>query len=163
MQNSYVTRFFDEEGPYMRSRWKRDVNESYSADGSDLVEETEAFLAGTYAAHCRRSGLTVPGWAWLNSFAHRDLEELLEIHRCHTDRCRLSGVEWYGEPWLNAQRILGRDILTFVGNDAVLLSLLQRAVLVPLELRFIHSQAVSGLTEYELVESVRAALRRCLP
>jgi hypothetical protein len=146
----------------MKIRWKRDVDTFNSAAGSDLAEETEAFLAGTYATHRVRSGMPVPAWAWLNSFAHRDLEELLEIHRCHTDRCRLSGVEWYEEPWLNAQRIIGRDILNVVGRDAALLSILQRAALVPLELRLIESQTVSGLTEYELVGSVRAALRRCL-
>ena len=66
------------------------------------------------------------------------------------------------EPWINAQHILVKDILTFVGNDAVLLSLLQRSILVPLELSLIRLQSESGLTEYELVESVRAALRKCL-
>ncbi len=146
----------------MRIRWWQGERRSRGSDESGLADEAEAFLCGTYESYCRTRGVNVPRWARLNSFAHRDLVSVRENHRLMTHRASISGVEWQEEAWVHAQRAIGRDILTFVGDDAVLLLLLQRAVLVPLELNLICSQPEGGLTNFELVESVRAALRKCL-
>jgi len=146
----------------MGIKWSRGERGSRGSDGSGLAEEAEAFLCGTYANYCRSRGINVPRWAWLNRFAHGDLKSVRESHRLLTHRAWISDVEWHEEPWVHAQRIIGKDILAFVGDDAVLLRLLQRAVLVPLELKLMRSQLDSGLTNYELVDFVRTALRKCL-
>jgi hypothetical protein len=143
----------------MGMRWRKGAGTPNPGGASGLADEAEAFLAGTYASHLRSRGVTVPGWAWLNDFAHGDLRGLCEVHRLLTARIPASGTELHEEPWVNAQRLLGRDIPGIVGNDAQLLSRLQDAILVPLELELMSSEAENGLTEYELVQSVRAALR----
>jgi hypothetical protein len=143
----------------MRIRWRREPSTSAVTAGCALVEETEAFLSGTYASCLRSRGKKVSGWARLNSFAHGDLEQLLEVHRLLTSRFPVVGMDCHQQAWVNANRILARDILRIVGRDDELLSILQRAILVPLELQLIRLEAERGLTEYELVDSVRVALR----
>ncbi len=147
----------------MRIGWRKVVSTATSTGASVLIGETEAFLSGTYSGALRSRGLRVPKWAWLNSFAHGDLRDLHELHRLLINRVPVSGLDLHEEPWVNAQCHLGRAILGIVGDDSVLLSLLQRAILVPLELELIRLEEERGLTEYELVESVRAALRSCIP
>jgi hypothetical protein len=143
----------------MRIRWRREPSTSAVTAGCALVEEAEAFLSGTYASCLRSHGKRVSGWARLNSFAHGDLGQLLEVHRLLTSRFPVAGMDCHRLAWVNAHRILARDIVRIVGRDDELLSSLQRAILVPLELQLIRLEAERGLTEFELVDSVRVALR----
>jgi hypothetical protein len=146
----------------MRIRWRKAVSTATSTGASVLIGETEAFLSGEYASLLRSRGLRVPKWAWLNSFAHGNLRDLHELHRLLITRVPASGLDVHEEPWVNAQCHLGKAILGVVGDDPALLSLLQRAILVPLELELIRFEEERGLTEYELVQSVRTALRSCI-
>ena len=64
--------------------------------------------------------------------------------------------------WESAQRVLASELLDLTDNDPVLLSRLQRRVLVPLELQMMRTEADRGLGAFELVQSFRAALRSSL-
>jgi hypothetical protein len=129
------------------------------AVNSRLIADTEAFLSGDYADHLRRCSAVVPGWARLNSFAHGDLERLRQVERAFTAPRSAAVADWIEETWRTAQQVLANELLELVDNDPEMLSRLQHTVLVPLELQLMHTEAESGLTAFELVQSTRAALR----
>lgn len=133
-----------------------------SAAGPLLVAETEAFLSGDYARYLRSRRHGVPGWAWLNSFAHGQLPSLLETQRSPHALTSVSRSRGTDRAWLQAQSILGRDLLKIVQDDPQRLVLVQQSTLVPLELRLMEREATGGLTAYELVQATRDALRPSL-
>jgi hypothetical protein len=138
---------------------RRSAASVLSADGSLLVAETEAFLSGEYATYLRSRRHGVPGWAWLNSFAHGQLPNLLETQRPPHSLTSVARSRGEDRAWLQAQSILGRDLLKIVQDDPQRLVLVQQSTLVPLELRLMKREATDGLTAYELVQATRAALR----
>ena len=140
-------------------RRHRSADSVPSVDASLLVAETEAFLSGEYATYLRSRRHGVPGWAWLNSFAHGQLPNLLETQRSPHALTSISRSKGDDRAWLQAQSILGRDLLKIVQDDPQRLVLVQQSTLVPLELRLMKREATEGLTAYELVQVTRAALR----
>jgi hypothetical protein len=140
-------------------RQRRDNGQLVSAASSRLIDDIEAFLSGDYASHLRRRSAAVPGWARLNTFAHGDLQSVRLVGRpvCATKPARFAS--WPEETWKTAQRLLANELLDIIHNDSARLSLVQETVLVPLELQLMRTEAKSGLTAYELVQSTRAALR----
>ena len=138
---------------------RRGAVKAPTSDGSVLIAEIEAFLSGDYATYlsCRRR--EVPGWAWLNSFAHGELATLREAQRSMPPLgapSRSAGAE---KAWFQAQSIVGRDLLRIVQDDPQRLTLVQQSILVPLELRLMELETDAGLTAYDLVQETRAALR----
>jgi len=123
-----------------------------------LIADTEAFLSGDYATYLKKRRRDVPGWAWLNSFAHGELTTLrvTQQSRQLVSASRLAGAE---KAWSQAQSIMGRDLLRIVQDDPQRLMLVQQSILVPLELRLMELETNSGLTAYDLVQATRAALR----
>jgi hypothetical protein len=128
-------------------------------DSSQLIADTEAFLAGNYAGRLLRNGEKVPGWAQLNQFAHGDIEILCRARRPPSSRRQGTLADPLEEAWRTAHELLSREITRFVRCDPWLLSHLQRSVLVPLELQLMHKDR---LTAFELVEFTRMALRSTL-
>jgi hypothetical protein len=128
-----------------------------------LIAETEAFLSGDYASYLRSRRRGVPGWAWLNSFAHGELTVLRETQRLTHVLASVSGMAGAEKSWVQAQDILRRDLLTIVQDDPHCLKLVQQSILVPLELRLMELEANAGLTAYELVQATRAALGPRIP
>jgi hypothetical protein len=130
---------------------------SPSADGSLLIAETEAFLSGDLVSYLRSRRRGVPAWTWLNSFAHGELPTLRETQR--STHVLVSARHVGEKSWFQAQSILGRDLLSIVQDDPKRLMLVQKSILVPLELQLMELDANAGLTAYELVQATRAALR----
>ena len=101
----------------------------------------------------------VPGWAWLNSFAHGELATLRETQRSTrslASSTRITGAE---KAWLQAQSIVGRDLLRIVQEDPGRLTLVQQSILVPLELQLMEFETNADLTAYDLVQATRATLQ----
>lgn len=126
-----------------------------------LAQETEAFLSGAYVDQRLHRKDAVPGWAWLNTLAHGQLDDIKPLHSSS-----LTGGEvdesWMNTTWRSAQRVLAHELLLVVDDDDETLTHLQQRVLVPLELRLIDAEEHRGLNEFELVQSFRAALRSSL-
>lgn len=138
---------------------RRGAVKAPTSDGSVLIADIEAFLSGDYATYLRCRRREVPGWAWLNSFAHGELTTLREAQRSMPPLgapTRLAGAE---KAWFQAQSIVGRDLLRIVQDDPQRLTLVQQSILVPLELRLMELESDAGLTAYDLVQATRAALR----
>jgi hypothetical protein len=130
-----------------------------ASDGSVLIAEIEAFLSGDYATYLRCRRREVPGWAWLNSFAHGELTTLREAQRSMPPLGAPSRLAGADKAWFQAQSIVGRDLLRIVQDDPQRLTLVQQSILVPLELRLMELETDTGLTAYDLVQATRAALR----
>jgi hypothetical protein len=128
--------------------------------GAELAAETEAFFSGGYIKKLQSVGDPLPGWAWLNCLAHG---ELVDVQSLQTVAVAENDGQDGGEvSWESAQRVLASELLDLTDNDPVLLSRLQRRVLVPLELQMMRTEADRGLGAFELVQSSRAALRSSL-
>jgi hypothetical protein len=148
------------------------------SDAVRLIAETETFLLGDVLEHLQRSGGTIPGWAWLNVFAHGDLRRIRYArHSCSAHEAEI--LSWQEEVWIvrdpiedfwreanraletwwSAERILADEILELVDEDDEALSLVQQRALVPLELRWLNAREDEAPSPYELVQSTRAALR----
>ena len=123
-----------------------------------LITDIEAFLSGDYATCLQRHGEAVPWWASLNRPAHGDLRDLQEAQRPLPGRNDPIEAS-LSDAWICAERLLVREVLAFVDGDSDLLRLVQRSVLVPLELHLIEQAATSALTALELVQAARQALR----
>jgi hypothetical protein len=68
-------------------------------------------------------------------------------------------TDWSEQTWKTAQGVLAKELLDLVDNNSGTLSRVQHSALVPLELQLMRTEADSGLTALELVQSTRAALR----
>lgn len=130
--------------------------------GAALAEETEAFLSGHYVSERLQRKGAVPGWAWLNTLAHGQFNEICPINDLTVGPSD-EDENWTNMQWKSAQRIIACELLELVDGDSEVLLKLQQRVLVPLELRLIDAEKVKGLSEFELVQSFRAALRSSRP
>jgi len=140
----------------MRSRPESRVRRIRAA-GPRLVADAEAFLNGDYLDHLRGQGDGATGWAWLNRSAHGDLESLARVPGSIISHIAQLG-EWTNDEWFTAEQIIVSEVLDLVNEDPSALARLQKAVLIPLELRLIQVDLSRGLTPIELVRSTRAAL-----
>lgn len=119
-----------------------------------LVEECQAFLAGSYADHLDEKGLPIPTWAWTNLLAHGSE---LDLHR------QEGPPNSQGSPacfqWRAARSYLAREILDHTKECTVDLTELQRKVLIPLELELARSSETSARSDpHAWVVAVRTAL-----
>lgn len=146
-------------GAVALNRRRRAAMKAPTSDGDVLIAEIEAFLSGDYATYLMRRRREVPGWAWLNSFAHGELTTLREAKRSMHPLGTPSHVAGAEKAWFQAQSIVSRDLLRIVEDDPQRLTLVQRSILVPLELRLMELETDAGLTAYDLVQATRAALR----
>lgn len=146
-------------GPAMFFGNRGSAAHSFEAESSRLIAEAEAFLLGGYANYLRQRGATVPGWAWVNLFAHGDLHGIRQIRRSLTCRSAVAFSNSSECYWRYAQWALAKELLKLVDDDPELLCRVQRAVLVPLEFHLIYIETYYGLTTLELVQSTQAALR----
>jgi hypothetical protein len=121
-----------------------------------LVDATEAYLAGRYASYLRRNGMAVPGWAWLNTLAHAPVEELARLAAPPEPRERLERA--LESPFERSGRILAAELLGLVGDDRGRLIDLQSRALIPLELDLITASFAHALDPDQLVDSFREAL-----
>lgn len=137
-----------------RDEWVKMRSRLLATRGApSLVQESQAFLRGTYAEQVARETQSIPAWTVLNTVAHGDLQR---IHNA----ARTGGpLRWaYPLGWSRASRELAREISELVGDDEALLASLQLAVLVPVELQFMKDHAA----ETDVTAAVawaRAALR----
>jgi hypothetical protein len=92
-----------------------------------------AFLHGHYVEHCLSHGDAVPDWAWLNLLAHGTTDELQ--HDSQGGRA--------GDRWHQARALMADEILDHVARRRIPLEMLQRDVLVPLELDSIACRTTS--------------------
>ncbi len=134
------------------------------SDGSGterLVADIETFLSGRYLAELRERGEPVPDWAWLNPLAHGDVGELEQLRHAEVLAIR-PRRSWPEQAWRTAQRLLARDLLQIVGDDADALRCVQHTVLVPFELELMERRSIDGLSALELVQSIRAVLHAAI-
>jgi hypothetical protein len=97
---------------------------------SDLVRESEVYLAGGYAEYLEARNENIPNWVWLSVLAHGTPGQL----RALVDQNTLAGAaETRTSVWWQAVAFLAGEILSQRerGQD---LDELRRSVLVPLEL-----------------------------
>ena len=126
------------------------------AASSRLIADAEAFLSGDYASHLCRKRDIVPGWAWLNTFAHGDLRSLQRARQPQVIGPSALVSEPAAEEWSIARCVLADELLELVDGDPEMLGHVQESVLVPLEFLLMHEE---DLTAFELVQFTRAALR----
>jgi hypothetical protein len=127
-----------------------------AAATSRLIADVEAFLCGDYANHLCRKRDPVPGWAWLNTFAHGDLQSLRRARRPLLRRPSAVVADPTGHEWTVAQQVLAAELLELVEGDPKMLARMQQSVLMPLEFLLMQED---DLTAFDLVQFTRAALR----
>lgn len=121
--------------------------------GCQLVSEVEAFLSGDNMDWLQRRGCAVPGWAWLNRFAHSELHDVRSIAERQPNLPALSSSK-IGNSWQTVSQIIAKDLLEQVDDDPLSLCLIQQMRSIPLELRPIEVGAAFGL-----LQSTRSAIR----
>jgi len=99
--------------------WRRDRQEAVM-----LVEECEAFLAGTFAELCEYRLEPVPVWAWVNLLAHGTAGQL------RVDAGQPAGPG----RWHAARAFVAGEVLDLVEARRLSLRGVQAGALVPLEL-----------------------------
>jgi hypothetical protein len=100
--------------------WRRSIDE-----GLALVDECEAFLNGRYLFEIARQPKRAPLWVWLNTLAHgerADIEALAETAVGLTDE-------------IGAPQYFARELLATSDLPGSNLQVLQRELVVPIELR----------------------------
>ena len=127
------------------------ARDSTSADASELVSESEAFLLGRYVELLEERGEPVPVWAWTNVLAHGSRDDV--------DRAAAGAHGWSSSRrWRIARALVAGEVLETVGRGAPL-SDLQREVLAPLELELVRRRGVWTWTPERWLATVRSALR----
>jgi hypothetical protein len=117
---------------------------------SGLADEVEAFLAGRLVDHMIVARQPVPAWAVLNRLAHADRSDLVRF-------VEGANVDWVVHPssrqpyWVASERFVAGHLLALAGTPDDL-GRLQRATLVPLELRLVERTKVDQLTADEVLE-----------
>ena len=121
----------------MRSGWRKLTFWRRSMDeAQDLVNECEAFINGRYLFGLTRQHGQLPPWVWLNTLAHgdrADIEVLAEAGTGSTEE-------------MAAARYFAREVLATADLPGLNLQVLQRELLVPIELRYGTSNS-SSLTK----------------
>ena len=119
--------------------------------GQELVEDSEAFLLGQYAARVEQRSPDVPAWARTNLLAHGSEDDL---RRAAVD-ARRGPAESRG--WRAARAFLAAEILRTIGPEGSLVEL-QRQVLAPLELELAGRPDVGWWSPQRWVVAVRSRL-----
>lgn len=119
--------------------------------GQELVEDSEAFLLGRYAARVEQRSADVPAWAWTNLLAHGSEDDL---RRAAVD-ARRGPAESRG--WRAARAFLAAEILRTIGPGGSLVEL-QRQVLAPLELELAGRPDIGWWSPQRWVVAVRSRL-----
>jgi hypothetical protein len=117
------------------------------ADERRHVKECEAFLEGKFAESGMPAGELVQVWAWINLLAHGTEEQLR----------REVLMPAYVDDWHRARALLAARLLTDAGAGDTSLEMIQRDVLVPLELEVVSSR-VAYRSAPQLVIGVLSAL-----
>lgn len=129
--------------------WRRTRGDcTEAAAAGELVEECEAFLAGTYGAYLQSRGRPVPAWAWINRLAHAKRDDLEALA---AERARGSN------PQALLSCIAGR-LLSVVDHRDVSLETLQCRKLIPLELFLAATAGPAPLTDDDLARMITAGL-----
>lgn len=110
--------------------WRRNVPAA-AAEVPDVLDECALFLGGQFLESYSEDRDSAPDWVWVNVLAHAP-EELLAT-------CAAAG----GEPersssrcvWDRTLSLLSQALLDHAGRTGVPVSLLQRDIVVPIELR----------------------------
>lgn len=89
-----------------------------------MVEECEAFFAGTFVELCEERATPVPAWAWMNLLAHGTEDQLSVGITQHPSAGR----------WRHARAFLAGELLDVTDGGRPRLPEFQHDVLVPLEL-----------------------------
>ena len=117
------------------------------ADERRLVKECAAFLDGKFAESAVPAGELVPVWAWINLLAHGTEEQL------RREILMPAGVD----DWHRARALLAARLLTGADAGDTSLAMIQRNVLVPLELEVMSSR-IAYRRAPQLVIGVLSAL-----
>jgi hypothetical protein len=99
--------------------WRRSRGEA-----RELVDECEAFLNGRYLFEMARQPTRPPAWVWFNTLAHgqrSDIEALAAAKAGYTDE-------------ISAAQYFAREVLATADLAGLSLQVLQRELLVPIEL-----------------------------
>lgn len=105
--------------------------------GSELVEETEAFLEGRLVERLVEIGAPVPNWAWTNLLAHGDEALLREPPILGSPGGRL----WV---WSQGRAFMAREVLDGARAHPSL-QLFQQLVVIPLELDLASADSLGEL------------------
>lgn len=124
-------------------RWSR-INRAARA----LVEETEAFLAGTYVELCEQHEAPTPVWAWINLLAHGTVDQLRGAVALGSGTGR----------WRHARGFLAGELVDLADSSHRGLVEFQRDVLQPLELYVISWPEAYRWQPSELVETMLRSL-----
>lgn len=116
-----------------RIPWQR-----FFPTGSGLGDEAEDFLAGRFLDRTRSRGGShrVEPWMWLNPVAHGSYESVRGI--AAGAACARDDGQWH-----DMQVTVAREVHRRCDYNPRALSYLQRAVLVPLELRLIDDSEMT--------------------
>lgn len=123
---------------------------------SGIAAEVEAFLAGRFVDYLVSRRQPVPAWAVINRLAHADRTELLHL---------VAGMGPDGIPvpaaaqpqWEASERFVAGHLLATTGSSDDLRRI-QRATLIPLELRLIERTKVERVTAEKVLEAGIEAL-----
>jgi hypothetical protein len=124
-------------------------------EASAVGDELDAYLTGRSRQWFEDRGDPVPLWAYLNEAAHRDPEELCAISR-GLDPPPLRGA--VSGPGLAL--VIGALICEVAGGDPELVRLVQREVLLPLELDCFDQAVLGSASPARVAELAR---RRLVP
>ena len=119
----------------------------------DVGEECQLFLSGSYLEHLRECGRPIPAWVRMNILAHGTIDDLATVSASEP-----AGT--WEEAWAAAAAYLAGEILMAVEGDADRLEVLQREVLVPLELQ-LAAEWRRAFRTGEFVQRVSQELQRC--
>ena len=125
--------------------WRRSVGEA-----NDLVGECEAFLNGRYLFEMARQPKRLPPWVWFNTLAHGERAHIEVLAEARAGLADETAVSQY----------VAREVLATATSPGLDLRLLQRELLVPMELRCGTSDSPRGtemLCTSLLIELRRAA------
>lgn len=118
--------------------------------GTQLVNECEAFLSGTYAAYLQAQRMPVPAWAWINRLAHgtqADIERLAANDNGDTPEALTSCI--------------AAHLIAVTHQRGISLDSLQHNNLIPLETLLVaseHAGAVPPEDQDDLARSLTSAL-----
>lgn len=132
----------------MMGTWRDGVGRFFSAH-QELGDECEAFLDGRFLERTRgRQGAhRLEPWMWLNAVAHGSIDRVREL----STQGAIAGA---GGKWYDVRSSVAGEVLRRCGRDERELAHIQRSVLVPIELRLMHSSDVTPaqVTEMVIVE-----------
>lgn len=117
----------------------------------EVAAEAGALTAGTYLEHAVRCRAELAPWMALNAAAHGDLAHV----RRAASRGRAAGAV---SDVVSASRVIAAELLDAAGDDEELLVLLQRMLLVPLELDLLRVGESDKVTVGTVVSATRAVL-----